>query len=111
MCYTAVVGWTESPVTTSIDNTAAPVKELDYPSVTTCRAIPYYQSSWEIPSLIFNALKFTDAKEPNVLEARKTFQPFVGNVTKHLMNSLCQMAQFLLEFKEKVFKSAVGHSQ
>ena len=87
MCYTAVVGWTESPVTTSIDNTAAPVKELDYPSVTTCRAMPYYQSSWEIPSLIFNALKFTDAQNPNVLEVRKTFQPFVGNVTKHLMNS------------------------
>ena len=41
MCYIAVDRWTARPVTTSIDNTAAPVKDLSYPSVTTCRAMPY----------------------------------------------------------------------
>lgn len=87
MCYIAVAGWTASPVTTSIDNTAAPVKDLDYPSVTTCRALPYYQSSWEIPSLIFNSLKMNDEKDPKALKARKKFVKFVSNVTKHLLDS------------------------
>ena len=87
MCYNGVASWTTKPVTTSIENTAAPVKDLTYPSVTTCRAIPFYKSSWEVPSLIFNSLKFNDDKDPNALAARKTFDKFLGNVTKHILDS------------------------
>ena len=80
MCYTAIDDWTTNPVSTGIDNTAAPAKELPFPSVTTCRARPHHYSSWEVPKMIYNSLKLTDPDSPHAAEARQSFSQFVTNL-------------------------------
>ena len=80
MCYTAIDDWTTNPVSTGIDNTAAPAKDLPFPSITTCRARPHHYSSWEVPKMIYNSLKLTDPNSPHAAEARQSFSQFVTNL-------------------------------
>ena len=87
MCYTAIDDWTTNPVSTGIDNTAAPAKELPFPSVTTCRARPHHYSSWEVPKMIYNSLKLTDPDSPHAAEARQSFSQFVTNLIEFALAS------------------------
>ena len=87
MCYTAIDDWTTNPVSTGIDNTAAPAKDLPFPSITTCRARPHHYSSWEVPKMIYNSLKLTDPNSPHAAEARQSFSQFVTNLIEFALAS------------------------
>ena len=58
MISASIQDWSSNPVVISIDTTAAPNYELDFPAITACKEIPSHHESWEIPTLVFNSIDF-----------------------------------------------------
>ena len=89
MINASVEDWTQKPVVTSIDTTAAPTKDIFFPAVTVCHEMPHLHESWELPTLIFNFFDFVncgeDCTSKPVMEMLTAFRNFTGKlVDKHL---------------------------
>ena len=89
MINASVDDWTKKPVVTSIDTTAAPTKDIFFPSITACHEMPHHHESWELPELIFNFFDFIncgkDCKSKSVTELLTGFKNFISRIIdKHL---------------------------
>ena len=98
MINASVDDWTKKPVVTSIDTTAAPTKDIFFPSITACHETPHHHESWELPSLIFNLFDFVncgkDCKSKSVTELLSGFENFISRIIdKHLKYDFGQDSQ------------------
>ena len=90
MINTSVQDWSRNPVVTSIDTTAAPNSEVDFPAITACEEMPRKHESWEVPTLIFNSIDFLtcdsdDCDESVFKENKAAFKDFLEElVDKYL---------------------------
>lgn len=104
MINASVDDWTKKPVVTSIDTTAAPTKDIFFPSITACHEMPHHHESWELPTLIFNMFDFVncgkDCKSKSVTKLLKGFENFISRIIdKHLKYDFGQDLQQLFYTK------------
>ena len=90
MIDTSVQDWSRNPVVTSIDTTAAPNSEVDFPAIRACRDMPSHLESWEIPTLVLDSIDFqqcsNDGCDKKIFnETKEAYEKFVGQlVNRHL---------------------------
>ena len=82
MINTNIQDWSRNPVVTSIDTTAAPNSEVDFPAITACEEMPRKHQSWEVPMLVFDMIDFlncsSDECDESVFKVTKWgFKDFV----------------------------------
>ena len=111
--------WTKKPVVTGIDTTAAPTKDIFFPSITTCHEMPHHHESWELPTLIFNFFDFVncgkDCKTKSVIELLTGFENFISRIIgKHLQYDFGKDPMFYVGLydppKPGIFKLPNGYN-
>ena len=74
---------------TRIETTTASNKDIDFPALSVCHEMPHSHDSWELPTMIFNALDWincgTGCKKNLVKQKLSAFKNFFGTlIDKHL---------------------------
>ena len=81
--------WSRKPIETRIETTTAPNKDIDFPALSVCHEMPHSHDSWELPTMIFNALDWINCgagcKKNLVKQKLSGFKNFFGKlIDKHL---------------------------
>ena len=110
----SIFEWSNSPVITSLDSIAAPIENLQFPTVTICRREYKAPDNWALIEIILDNV---DIKNPDV---RKDFDYvfskvsesfrnwFISPKTRHLKNTILRTSHDL-EYEKKQIAHLVAN--